>query len=281
MYYLNDQFIESSYSTTINIADRGLLLGDGVFTTLKAQNGNLQFFSKHIDRLNPQALALFIQLQLDPASIANICKELLKLNNLEQNEAIIRITLTRGSDARGINITQTETQNPTLLITVAPYHNTIINPLRLCITSIIRNEKSVLTQIKSLNYLDSILARNEAVVKGFDDGIMLNTQEMLTECSVANLFLLNSYNEIITPPISSGVLPGIYRQEIIYACSKLKIPLKERAISSNDLNQFVAGFITNCVIGIKEIALINDNLFIPANFSKLIYQLEQQLQKQV
>ncbi|MFN7093756.1 MAG: aminotransferase class IV [Burkholderiales bacterium] len=262
IYYFNDEYIHNNVNI-INIADRGFLLGDGVFTTLKAVQGKLIHLDKHIKRLNEHASLIGLFLVLDSAVIGEVCKNLLQQNSLEGETAVIRITVTRGISDRGIKIPPQELQKPTLLIKAMPYHDTLNSAVKLCTTLVVRNEKSMLSQIKSLNYLESIIARNEADMKNYDDGIMFNSKGYITECSTSNIFFLTLSQEMITPPITDGVLPGIVRGEVISICKQLGIKIREESFSLTEIEEnFIAGFITNSAIGIREIELVNHKPFL-------------------
>jgi branched-chain amino acid aminotransferase len=261
VYYLNGEFVSDSVCT-INIGDRGLLLGDGVFTTLKSINGTFIHFNEHIERLNNNAAQIKINAQFDVNKIRDICQLLLSQNDLDYQDAITRITITRGVADRGINIPPQDLQYPTILIRTVPFHDTLRPALKLCSTSIVRNEKSILTTIKSLNYLESILAREEALLKGYDDGIMFNSLGNITESSVANIFFVNSNQDIITPAISDGVLPGVVRNAIISICRKLDIKCNEQSIKISEVESYTAGFLTNSVFGIKPLSLVNNIKFL-------------------
>ncbi len=258
MFYLNGNYLNDP-ANAINIADRGFLLGDGIFTTIKAQNSNLIHFEKHIQRLRDDASKIYLKCDLDKNELYENCLKVLKSNNLEKDSAIIRITYTRGVSGRGINIP--EESNPTLLIRAVPYNDSMALFPRICTTTIQKNENSIISSIKSLNYLESIIARHEAINKGYDDGIMFNTQNNITECSVANIFFINKKDEIITPPITDGILPGIVRNEILTICKELNLPIFEESVNLSIAINCKASFITNCAIGIKIIKSINDTLF--------------------
>ncbi len=187
-----------------------------------------------------------------------ICKQLLIKNSLNNQEAIIRITISRGVSGRGINLPSLSLQQPTLLIAAFPYKDNLGNSIKICSTSIIRNEKSVISQIKSLNYLEPILARDEAITKGYDDGLMSNTQGNITECSISNVFFLFKDNTLITPPISDGLLPGIVRNEVISICKTIGVEIIEKSVNIYDLDNCKAGFVTNSAFGIKLINHINN-----------------------
>ncbi|MFN8769311.1 MAG: aminotransferase class IV [Neisseriaceae bacterium] len=255
---INDKFFNIT-ENNLSATDRGLLLGDGIFTTLKSINSNLLYFSKHYERLKKHASIISLDVPIGEIELHTKCIELIQLNKLEKDSALIRITITRGNSERGLKIPQK--QNPTLIINSTPLIPSNMQPVRLCLTSIIRNEYSPITQIKSLNYLEPILAKNEAIKHGFDDGIMLNTKGVICECSASNIFFINSKHEVITPPLNDGVLNGIIRENVIDACNNLNIPVVEHSIHPDDIHEYKEAFQTNCAIGIQSISNIEQFVF--------------------
>lgn len=241
----------------IHIKDRGFLLGDGIFETIKVRNGHIEFFNAHYERFLNSANALFIPFSYTAVMLQNMCLELIKKNNLLNEIASIRITLTRGAGSRGIDFPDQST--PTLFITATKYHQPNCNQYtRSFITSIKRNPYSPITTLKTLNYLEPILARHEAKSHGFDEGIMLNTHGFITECSVANFFLVKD-NIVMTPSIESGILPGIMRNHIINLCHKHHIKIIEKNISITDALTADEAFQTNSLIGIQLLSEINNH----------------------
>lgn len=271
IYYFKNDFVEDNLNT-IDIRDRGFLLGDGVFTTIKSINSRLILFSNHIKRLNENAATIKINLVLDCDKIQNICRALLIKNTLDQKEAIIRITITRGISQRGINIPPQDLQNPTLLICAMSYQDPMNESIRVCITSIVRNEKSIVSKIKSLNYLESILARDEATERGFDEGIMLNNSGFITSGSVSNVFFVDTNNQLITPKIADGVLAGITRAEVISIAKEFGIKVIERSITPAEVCSYLAGFITNSALGIKPINTI-DAIKVPSSGNNVVQKI--------
>lgn len=258
IYYLNGQFIESNYNA-IDIRDRGFLLGDGVFTTLKAVSGKLISFDKHIKRLNANAMHIKIDINLDADKISEICQILLLENNLLDSDAVIRVTVTRGISERGINISKNIA--PTLLISITPYQNINLPSISLSVSSIVRYEKSITSQIKSLNYLDAILAREEAQASCFNDAIFLNSLGHIVCTTVANIFFINKNGELITPPLMDGALSGIMRNDIIDNAPKRNFTIIETSIKLLNLDDYIGCFITNSVIGIQSVNKINNKIF--------------------
>ncbi len=259
MYIILDERIIAEEKAYIHIKDRGFLLGDGLFETCKVQNGQIEFFDEHYERLAHSANALMIPFEYEPSAFKKMCVDLIKINELENNPASMRITLTRGIGLRGINLP--EKPNTTLLITTSPYHAPATkHPIRAMITSITRNPSSPITKFKTLNYLEPILARQEAQENGFDEGIMLNTDGYITECSVANIFIIEN-NEIITPSIESGILPGIMRNHVISICRKNGYQIFEKLVSVDDIMNADAVFQTNSLIGVQAISHVNKKNF--------------------
>ncbi len=151
----------------------------------------------------------------------------------------------------------TATTHPTVLITTAPLPPPQ-PPARLITATITRrNETSPLSRIKSLNYLDSILARQEAAEKGADDALLLNTNGFLAEATAANVFLLIS-GQLVTPPLTDGALPGIRRALLLETGTVI-----EQRISTADLARAESGFLAN-VLGVRQIGSIDERMLVEA-----------------
>ncbi len=251
---LNEKIIPEE-KAHIHIKDRGFLLGDGLFETCKVQSGHIEFFDSHYERIANSARALLISFEYEKEDLKSKCVELIKKNELETGSASMRISLTRGIGLRGINFP--EKPKPTLLITVSQYQSPSQEyTIRAMITSITRNPASAITKFKTLNYLEPVLARQEAQSNGFDEGIMLNTNGYITECSVANIFMIKN-NEIITPSIECGILPGIMRNHVISVCRKNNFSVLEKPISIEEILNADEVFQTNSLIGIQSVSQIN------------------------
>jgi branched-chain amino acid aminotransferase len=209
--WLNGALLPSE-AARIDPADRGFTLGDGVFETIAAAGRRPLRLDRHLARLRAGAGLLRISVPYDNGSLAAALAAVLEANEIETGS--LRLTLTRGPGARGLALPATPA--PTLLITAAPAAPAP-PPARIIIARVTRrNEASPLAQIKSLNYLDNILARNEAADLGADDAILLNTQGRVAESTIANLFIVKA-GRLLTPPVSEGALPGIRRAEILAA----------------------------------------------------------------
>jgi branched-chain amino acid aminotransferase len=238
----------------VSPCDRGFLLGDGIFETMRASNGKITHIDQHLKRFITSADFFAIDLHESEQSLYSICETLLEKNKLLQHSVSIRMTLTRGLSNRGINLP--DQQRPTILITTTHIKPPTTPFISAMITDIKRNECSPITYHKTLNYLEPILARSQAQQLGYDEGIMLNTKGAITESSAANLFIVKG-GVIYTPPISDGVLPGIMRDNIIAYCKEHSIPLLEQSIVTDDLLQADEAFQTNSLIQVQAIKSIN------------------------
>ena len=239
----------------IHTNDRGFLLGDGLFETCRAELGDILFFNEHLERLEKSAKFFSIPLLYDRKQLLDACKKLLHSNSLMSSYASLRITLTRGTGARGINILAE--QKPTLMITAAEYLPSESYHPTSFITSIKRNQHSIIVKHKTLNYLESILARREAQKNGSDEGIMINVDDFITESSCANIFFAKD-GEIITPNLDSGILPGITRKTIIDLCLKNNILITEKNVSIAEALNADEAFQTNSLVGIQSLSAINN-----------------------
>ncbi|WP_298284075.1 aminotransferase class IV [Acidocella sp.] len=208
--WLNGALMDAA-AARIDPADRGLLLGDGLFETMAAHAGAVPELARHYQRLCAGAALLRLAVPVGRDELARAARALLEANHL--NSAALRLTLTRGPGPRGLLPPADGT--PTLLLTAAPLPPNS-GPARLVTSTIRRDETSPLCRVKSLNYLPSVLARLEAVERGADDAVMLNLAGRVAETSAATLFVKLAGNWL-TPPVADGALPGVCRAALLEA----------------------------------------------------------------
>ena len=245
---LNGVLIEQDVAR-IDPSDRGLLLGDGVFETIAVRKGTARRLPAHLARLRLGAAVLNIPLTQTDEQLAALINDTLTANAL--TEAVVRVTLTRGPGGRGI-VAPAEPK-PTLMISAAP-QPAPAEPARVIIAQDTRrNEFSPLAQIKSLNYLDNIIARQQATAQNADDALLLNTAGRIAESTVANIFVLVN-GGLVTPPISEGALPGVMRAEAI----KLS-RAEERPVTIDMLGAASEIFLTNA-LGLRAVVKVGDHI---------------------
>ncbi|MFG1222093.1 aminotransferase class IV [Xanthobacter wiegelii] len=239
--FLGTRLVEEA-DASVSPFDRGFTLGDGLFETLRIKGGRVLRVEAHLARLAAGAGVLGIPL---PAlDLGAALAQTAEANGL--SEGVLRLTLTRGPGPRGV-LPPTEPK-PTLVITAAPL-SPPLPPARLVIAQgTRRNDRSPLAQVKSLNYLDGILARQEAARRGVDDAILLNTRDGVAETSIANLFAVID-GVLVTPPLSEGVLPGVMRAEVI------AVGATERPLTVDDIAAADEILLTSA-LGIRSVATL-------------------------
>ena len=251
MLYLDGRIVDPGQAR-IDPRDRGFLLGDGLFETMRAERGRVPFLDRHLDRLEAGAATLGIPLPQPRTTLAAACLEVLHADRLMDKDAALRITLSRGPGPRGL--APPPEPAPTLLIGAAAVADTA--PARAVISRIRRNEHSPLSRIKSLNYLDAVLALREASERGADEALLCNTAGRLACASAANLFLIRD-GALLTPGLDEGVLPGITRGLILELASEVGLIAEETAIAPSALERVEEAFLTNSLIGIRPLVAVN------------------------
>ena len=268
--FVNHDFIDAN-APSILATDRGLLLGDGLFETIRAYSGKTCFLQQHWERLTNSAKILEIKFSLSFSELLAIIRELLTRNHLENQDARIRVTLTRGSSKAGLATDHKAT--PTLVITATSYtlpeaiHHIIISNIR-------RNEFSPLANLKSLNYLDNILALQEAQKQNADEALLLNTQGNLACATTGNIFIVKQ-ETIYTPRLADGALPGIMRSILIQLAHQHKIKLTEATINLSQLQNAEELFLSNSLVGIRPIVNFQESVIVQ-NVSQHMQQILQE-----
>ncbi len=235
------------HTARIDPTDRGFTLGDGIFETIAVRKNVVRHLAAHLARLRRGADFLDIPLPGDDQHIAQLIGAVITANALK--EAVVRMTLTRGPAARGI--VPPPKPAPTFVITATPMPPPAAAARVIIATSTRRNEHSPLSRIKHLNYLDNILARQEAEKAKADDAILLNTAGRVAESTVANIFVLVD-GFMLTPPVEDGALPGVMRAEAIKLTRA-----EERAVSVELLKRSSEVFLTSS-LGVRPVTHIDN-----------------------
>jgi branched-chain amino acid aminotransferase len=232
--YLNGKFVRRS-EATVSVFDHGLLYGDGVFEGIRSYNGSVFQLDEHLQRLYESAKFIQAKVPLDTAQLKAVVLETLRRNNLR--DAYIRVVVTRGVGDLGVN--PDLCKEPTIFVIAEPAVSNLgpkePRVVRTVISSIRRDAVDSTThEVKSLNYLNSILAKIEANNAGVDDSIMLDSRGFVSEGSVTNVFLVKE-NKVLTPSPASAILHGITRKRIIRLCNHLGIKVEEQDITPFEL----------------------------------------------
>ncbi|WP_448204703.1 aminotransferase class IV [Azospirillum sp. sgz302134] len=243
--WLNGRLLPAD-EARIDPADRGFTLGDGLFETIRVGGGQARHLDRHLARLEASAAVLDLPIPYGVAVLAGAVADLIAARGLA--EGTLRLTLSRGVGARGV-LPPAE-PHPTVLMTLAPAAPPA-GPVEAVIArSTRRNEHSPLSRLKTLNYLDAILARQEAAKRSAGEALLLNTAGRLAEASVANLFLVMN-GHLLTPPVSEGALPGIRRALILERCGA-----EERPVTVEDLMRADEAFLSNS-LGLRPLLSVD------------------------
>ncbi len=254
--HLNGRLMDSS-AARIDPSDRGMLLADGLFETLRVYGGRPFQLDAHLTRLAAGASALGIPIPVT-GTVAAAVAETLGANG--HAEASLRITLTRGPGLRGL--LPPPDPSPTLLIVSHPLDGASPNPMSAHVSTIRRNEHSPLSRLKSLAYLDNVLALREAAAAGCDEALLLNTAGRLAGGSRSNLFLVLE-GRLVTPPPSEGVLAGIARQTIMDLAAACGMEVREDGLALAHIDQASEALICNSLLEVRPLSRIGSRAFAP------------------
>ncbi|MCC6013312.1 MAG: branched-chain-amino-acid transaminase [Candidatus Verstraetearchaeota archaeon] len=243
LVYINGNFVEKS-KACISVFDHGFLYGDGVFEGIRAYNGYVFKLKEHIDRLYASAHSIMLKIPISKEEMIKAIIETLRVNSLK--DAYIRVIVTRGEGDLGLDPRKCKKPNIIIItekIEVLPKE--VYERGARVIISWIRRDRIDATshEIKSLNYLNSILAKIEANVFNADEAIILTTDGYVCEGPGENIFLVIN-DELLTPPTYTGALPGITRQVVMEIAKKNGINVREKLITVHELFNANEAFFT-------------------------------------
>lgn len=233
--YINGKFYEKN-NAKISVFDHGLLYGDGVFEGIRTYNRLVFKLREHIDRLFESAHSIMLEIPLSREQLIKAVILTLKENNLK--DAYIRLIVTRGEGDLGLDPRKCRGHAAVIIIAdkIALYPEKFYREgLSIITVPTVRNLPEALNpQIKSLNYLNNILAKIEATNAGVDEAIMLDALGYVAECTGDNIFIVKR-NHLYTPPQCMGTLRGITRDTVLEIARKSKIPVHEHVITRHEV----------------------------------------------
>ena len=254
--YLNGKFVDRA-KAAVSVFYHGLLYGDGVFEGIRSYDGLIFKLREHIDRLFESAHTIMLRIPLSRDELIGVVKQSLRVNRLR--DAYIRLVVTRGEGDLGLD--PRKCRQPTVFVIadkIQLYPKALYERgLALITVATQRNVPEALNpQIKSLNYLNNILAKIEAITAGFEEAIMLSHSGYVTECTGENLFIVKE-TQLLTPPPYIGVLRGITRQTVMELAERGGLEVREELLTRHDLFNAEEVFLTGTAAEIVPVVKID------------------------
>jgi branched-chain amino acid aminotransferase len=270
-------FIDGKYlnerDAKVSVFDHGLLYGDGVFEGIRAYNGRVFKLKEHIDRLFYSAKAILLEIPMSHAQLAKATIETIRANKLR--DCYVRLIVTRGVGNLGLN--PRSCKKPSVIIIAGKIQvypaELYAHGMDIVTVPTVRNLHSALNPaIKSLNYLNNILAKIEANNAGVEEAVMLNAEGFVAECTADNLFIIKN-GEVFTPPLSAGALYGITRQTVIELAQASGLKVSEPNLTRYDLFNADECFLTGTGAEIMPVVKIDGRVIGTGRPGKLTREL--------
>ena len=262
--FVNGQFVPEERAV-VSILDRGFLYGDGLFETLRVSNSEPFRWTQHMERLRHGAEFLKIKLPFTPATLHKFATELIAKNKMP--EALLRLTLSRGIGARGYS--PKGATRPTLAMTLHPLFGRADLPVgqdarqrvptmkwKLVTSSLRLPAGDPLAHFKTANKLAQVLARAEADAVNADEALLLNTAGHVAETTSGNVFWIER-GAVCTPPLDTGVLPGVTRAAVLEVCGQIGLSTQEKNIFPDQLHQAEGLFLSLSSWGVVEVSSLD------------------------
>jgi len=252
LVHLNGKLVPRS-KAQISALDYGFLYGYGLFETMRAYSGRVFRLEQHLDRLRFSAEVVGLDLESIDYDLGKAVYDTLQANELA--DARVRLTVSGGEGDASPDLTGS--RGLTVLVVANKYGPSFLQKGRtLSVSSIRRNGRSPLSRLKSLNYMDNLLARRMARSAGADEALLLNEEGFVAEASTCNVFLV-SRGTLITPDEKSGILPGITRQAVMELAPKLGVKVTEAKVTVEELLKAEEAFLTNSLIEVAPLVMVD------------------------
>lgn len=245
---------------TVSVFDHGLLYGDGVFEGIRAYNGRVFKLAEHIDRLWESAHTLMLTIPMSKDEMTDAIVATLNKNKLR--DAYIRVVVTRGVGDLGLDPRKCPRATVFIIADKIKLYPESLYQKGLEIISVATTRshpEAVNPQIKSLNYLNNILAKIEAINSGYEEALLLNAQGYVSECTGENIFIIKG-KQLITPPPYVGILRGITRAAAMEIGAKMGLEVREDIMTRHDIYNADEVFLTGTAAEIVPIVKVDNRV---------------------
>jgi len=254
--YINGTLFDKE-DARISVYDHGLLYGDGVFEGIRSYGGKVFRLREHLDRLWESAKAICLEIPITAEQLADDIHKTLRTNEID--DGYIRVVVTRGSGTLGLDPNRCGDPQVIIItdhITLYP-QELYERGLEIVTVSTIRNHPAALSpRVKSLNYLNNILAKIEGLQAGCVEALMLNTKGEVAECTGDNIFLVRQ-GKLFTPPREAGILEGITRDAVIELAREAGIEVREVPLTKHDVYIADECFLTGTAAEVVPVAKVD------------------------
>ena len=254
--WLNGRLVRGA-EAVVSLFDRSFLMGDGLFETLRSVQGRLFRLDRHLARLEQGAALLRLSLPWNVKELTEAIHRTIAANSL--SGAAVRLTVSRGVGPPGPGLGGAKA--PLCVIAARPfagYPEHWYDPgATAIVSSIVKNDRSPLSGVKSTSYLEHVLARAESTDRGADEALLLNTRGQFAEGSSTNLFAVID-GRLVTPDVASGCLPGVTRESVLEIARLTGMEVQEEPMSGSAWEMWDEAFLTNSLLAVAPLVRIDD-----------------------
>jgi branched-chain amino acid aminotransferase len=275
LVYINGKIVPSG-EAVVSVFDHGFLYGDGIYETMISYDGVIFKLDEHLQRLYRSASLIGLTIPLEAERLKSALYETILANVLKN--AYVRLTISRGRGPIGLD--PELCHQPTIVImaqALKEYPETLYEKgVQLIISETRRNLKEAIDpRIKSMNFLNNILAKIEAINRDAYEAIMLNVHDHITEGTISNIFFIKD-SILCTPSVSCGLLDGITRGTVIDLAVREDIKIKEGEFSKEDLYGATEVFITNTSLEVMPVSKVDETLYPVGDITKRLHKAYKQ-----
>jgi branched-chain amino acid aminotransferase len=276
--YISGKFVAQE-DAKISVFDHGLLYGDGVFEGLRAYNGKVFRLDEHITRLYESAKAIWLTIPISQDQMRDAVNESVRINAIK--DGYIRLVITRGAGTLGLD--PNRCSNPQVIIiadAISLYPAELYqNGLEIVTVSVQRMHPAALSpRIKSLNYLNNVLAKIEGLQAGCIEALMLNHKGEVAECTGDNIFIVR-HGELWTPPLDAGILEGVTRDAVIEIAREAGIIVHESPLTKHDVYIAEECFLTGTAAEIISVVKVDNRTIGTGKPGPMTRDLEKRFKK--